>query len=322
MINWGIIGAGNIAHRFAKSLENVEGAHLYAVARRTLEKAKEFQADHPCDKVYDDYQALIDDQAVDAIYIALPHKLHLEWVEKSLKAKKAVLCEKPATMNLEEMEKIEKMAQEENVFFMEAMKSRFTPAYKAVKKHVEKGHIGQLEQITTSLCRVFPEDQASYHYEVGQGGCLLDMGVYNIALLEDYTVSPWEIESLDFELADNGVETYVNVQLRSKDITATIESAFDRTTETVAIFQGSKGEIRLYDFHRPTSYDLIIEDKPIQKIHLDYIVDDFYGEIQHVMDCLVQNKIESPVMPLEGSVNVAKIMEEIKNAIHSRANKV
>lgn len=317
MINWGIIGAGNIAHRFANSLEHVEGAHLYAVARRTMEKAKEFQADHPCDKAYDDYQALIDDDAVDAIYIALPHKLHLEWVEKSLKAKKAVLCEKPATMNLEEMETIQKLAQEENVLFMEAMKSRFTRAYQAVKEHLTEGHIGQLEHITTSLCRIFPEDQASYHYEVGQGGCLLDMGVYNIALVEDYTKSPWKIESLEYELAENGVETYVNVQLRSKEITARIESAFDRSTETVAVFQGSKGKIRLFDFHRPTSYELMIGDYPVEEIHLEHTVDDFYGEIQHVMECLTQNKVESPIMPLDGSVNIAGIMEAIKQAIHS-----
>ncbi|XJS10146.1 Gfo/Idh/MocA family protein [Aerococcaceae bacterium WGS1372] len=317
MVNWGIIGAGNIAHRFAKSLEHVEGAHLYAVARRTIKKAKEFQSVHPCDKVYDDYQALIDEEKVEAVYIALPHKFHLEWVEKSLKAKKAVLCEKPATMNLQEMELIQALAKEKKVFFMEAMKSRFTRAYQAVKQHIEEGDIGQLQHITTSLCRVFPEDRASYHYEVGQGGCLLDMGVYNIALIEDYTKEPWVIENLEFELTDDGVETYVNAQLSANQISATIESAFDRSTETVAIFQGSKGNIRLYDFHRPTAYDLEIDHKAKQNIQLVHEVDDFYGEISHVMDCLANNRLESTVMSMDNSVNVAGIMEEIKHAINN-----
>lgn len=318
MIKWGIIGAGNIAHRFARSLDQVEGAKLYAVARRTLDKAREFQAEHPCEKVYDDYQALIDDEGVDAIYIALPHKFHLEWVEKSLKAKKAVLCEKPATMNLEEMESIQRLAQEENVFFMEAMKSRFTDAYQAVKKHIQDGEIGELTHISTSLCRVFTPEQSSYHYEVGQGGCLLDMGVYNIALIEDFTQKAWTLEALEFEATDDGVETYVNAQLRTGQVTAVVESAFDRSTETVAVFEGSQGCIRLWDFHRPVTYEMMVEGEPAQKFDHPYEVDDFYGEIVHVMDCLNHKQLESTVMPIEGSVNIATIMETIKQEIKKR----
>src|SRR4051794_30597964 len=134
MINWGIIGAGNIAHRFADSLEHVEGAQLYAVARRTMEKADQFRAEHPSEVSYDNYQNLLDDDKVDAVYIALPHQLHLEWVEKALRAGKAVLCEKPATLSAVEMRQITKTVHEKQVFFMEAMKSRFVPAYREVKE--------------------------------------------------------------------------------------------------------------------------------------------------------------------------------------------
>lgn len=314
MINWGIIGAGNIAHRFANSLEKVEGARLYAVARRTIAKAEEFRQQHPCEAVYDDYQALIDDENVDAIYIALPHILHLEWVEKSLTAKKAVLCEKPATMNLDEMKRIQQIANEEKVFFMEAMKSRFTKAYRSVKNHIENGDIGELQDIHTSLCRVFKEEDASYHYDADQGGCLLDMGVYNIALIEDYMDMPVTVESIEYEVTPIGVETYVNAKLRSSNITATVESAFDRDTETVAVFTGSNGSIRMYDFHRPTSYELI-QDGKSHRFNIPHEVDDFYGEIQHVVLCLTNGLYESPIMPLEDSVNTATIMDEIKSKI-------
>lgn len=74
MINWGIIGAGNIAHRFADSLAEVDDAELYAIANRTIEKAKKFQTEHPSQKAYDSYEELLADDNIDVVYIALPHK--------------------------------------------------------------------------------------------------------------------------------------------------------------------------------------------------------------------------------------------------------
>lgn len=157
MIKWGIIGAGNIANRFANSLEEVTDGELYAVANRTIEKAETFKANHPCEKAYGSYQELLDDDQVDAVYIALPHKYHLEWVLKAIQAGKAILCEKPATINQAEVSKIEAALNAKPVFFMEAMKSRFTPAYQAVKELVAQGEIGEVHTVTTSLCRKFDE---------------------------------------------------------------------------------------------------------------------------------------------------------------------
>ncbi|UUX34794.1 Gfo/Idh/MocA family protein [Fundicoccus culcitae] len=314
MINWGIIGAGNIAHRFAKSLESVEGARLYAVARRTLAKAEAFKAMHPCDVAYGDYQALLDDQAVDAVYIALPHLLHYEWIEKAILAGKAVLCEKPATMNVEEMTRVKALADKHQVFFMEAMKSRFTPAYQAAKASVLAGDIGEIEGITTSLCRVFLEEEATYHYEADQGGCLLDMGIYNAAFIEDFIDGPLQINEVDSIETEDDVEIYINAIFYSDEKEYVLESAFDRETETVAVISGSKGILRVPDFHRPQRYELITEGST-QVFDIPYIVDDFYGEIQHVVNLLEAGKLESPIMPMQASINAIAIIEQIKTLI-------
>lgn len=313
MINWGIIGAGNIAHRFANSLEEVENAELYAVANRTIEKAKAFKEEHPSEKAYDSYNALLADENVDAVYIALPHKFHLEWVEKAIRAGKAVLCEKPATLSNNEMKKISSIANEERVFFMEAMKSRFSPAYQEVKQLIEEGIIGEVEEVFTSLCRVFPPGEG-YHYKPVQGGCLLDMGVYNAAFIEDFIESPFELKEIEYELYNDEIEVYVNAKLQSGNKKAVIESAFDRNTETKAVITGTKGSIIVPDFHRPTSYILEI-DGASKEVIVPYIVDDFYGEITHVMDCLEKNQLESSVMSLTHSENVATLLDQMKAAI-------
>ncbi len=314
MIKWGIIGAGNIAHRFADSLEKVNGAVLYAVSNRTIEKAEKFQESHPCEKAYGSYAELLADENIDAVYIALPHKYHLEWVQQAFEAGKAVLCEKPATLNQDEMSEIIELAREKQLFFMEAMKSRFTPAYREVKSLVDTGEIGEILGVFTSLCRVFPQNNSGYYFEPEQGGCLLDMGVYNAAVIEDFTTEPFELEAIDYEMHENGVEIYTNAKLTSGNVEVILESAFDRETETKAVIRGTKGLIIVPDFHRPTSY--ILQTRGTMKsVEVPYEVDDFYGQIAHVVECLTNEQVESPVMTLKNSLNVAKLIDTIKAGI-------
>ncbi|MEY8371184.1 Gfo/Idh/MocA family oxidoreductase [Aerococcaceae bacterium 50-4] len=314
MIKWGIIGAGNIAHRFANSLEEVPDGILYAVANRTTEKAEAFKADHPCDKAYGSYQELLDDRQVDAVYIALPHKFHLEWVLKAIAAGKAILCEKPATMNQAEAEEIEAALASQPVFFMEAMKSRFTPAYQAVKELVKAGEIGDITKISTSLCRKFNEANATYHFEPGQGGCLLDMGVYNVALLEDFLPGEFVLKEIDYELYDDQVEVCVNAVFEVANVEAVVESGFDRLTDARAVISGSKGEIVIHDFHRPTKFDLIVDGK-VTNNEIINVVDDFYGEITHVQNNLKAARLESNRMPISDTIKVASIIDQMKAAI-------
>ena len=92
MIRWGILGAGKIATRFAASLEQEPNSILKAIAVRKEEKARQFQEKFEVEKIYLDYDALIEDEEIDAIYLSLPHGLHKDWAIKALKAHKAVLC--------------------------------------------------------------------------------------------------------------------------------------------------------------------------------------------------------------------------------------
>ncbi|RPA59593.1 gfo/Idh/MocA family oxidoreductase [Aerococcus agrisoli] len=315
MINWGIIGAGNIAHRFANSLAQVEGGHLYAVANRTIEKAQAFQADHPSDKAYGSYEELLNDENVDAVYIALPHQLHLEWIEKAFKAGKAVLSEKPATMNVTEAKEIARLQEKYPVFFMEAMKSRFTPAYEAVAQRIQAGEIGDITKITTSLCRVFDEATSSYHFQEGPGGCLLDMGIYNAGLMQGLLPGNYILQDVTFEMHPNNIEKYVYATFDVDGVPTTLESAFDRQTDTEAVITGTKGEIVVYDFHRPTSYAVTIRDGETEYIEAPYVVDDFYGEIKHVVDLLESGKIESDRMPIADTIAMADIISQIKGRI-------
>lgn len=314
MLKWGIIGAGNIANRFAEALALVEGASLYAVACRTMEKAEQFRLVHPSEMAYDSYQALLDDPEVDAVYIAVPHKYHAEWVKKALKAKVAVLCEKPAALTQAEAKEMTDLAAAEGVFFMEAQKSRFVPAYIELKSRIDQGDIGEVLQVRTSLCHVFNEATSTYHFEPVQGGTLLDMGVYNLSVLEDFMPSPMEVTEVEYVMHPNNIEVYVKATLAAGGVTGVIETAFDRETETMAVIEGTKGSVRIPDFHRAARYELTVDGQS-RWVDVGYDHDDFYSEIQHAVTCIQENKLESPLMSHEDTLNIAGLVDQLKASI-------
>src|SRR3972149_10407564 len=104
--NWGILGPGRIAHQFADGLKVIDDASLYTVASSKIERAKEFADEYGGAKIYNSYEALVNDPEVDGVYIATPHRFHFENVMLALNAGKPVLCEKPLTVNAGETKKL------------------------------------------------------------------------------------------------------------------------------------------------------------------------------------------------------------------------
>ncbi|WP_252723238.1 Gfo/Idh/MocA family protein [Pseudotamlana agarivorans] len=141
-INWGIIGLGKIANKFATDLQTVPGAKLYAVASRTQEKANAFAEKFNATKSYDSYKSLVEDPNIDAVYIATPHTFHKENTLMSLDQGIAVLCEKPFAMNSEEVQEMVFKAKEKNVLLMEALWTYFLPHYNYVLDLIENKTYG------------------------------------------------------------------------------------------------------------------------------------------------------------------------------------
>ena len=98
-IRWGVLGPGNIAQQFATGLQSASSAQLVAVGSRSQAKADEFGAGFGASHRHGSYKALVEDPDVDAVYVATPHPMHAEHALLALNAGKAVLCEKPFTVN-------------------------------------------------------------------------------------------------------------------------------------------------------------------------------------------------------------------------------
>ncbi len=313
-MKWGIIGAGRIAHRFVNSLEHFDDCELYAVSCRTQTKADAFKEQHHACVAYAGFDKIVTDSNVDAVYIATPHQYHFEWIIKCLEAKKAVLCEKPACMNSNEMKQVMQLAKENHVLFMEAMKTRFIPLYKEIKQRIINQEIGKILSIETSLCNEMTLDMIkdSYLMDPNSGGVLTDTGIYCIAWLEDYLKDSYTIDSVETNIQNN-INLYTNAKLHFGDVSAVMECAMDRKKDRHAIIYGIKGKIVVEDLHRPQK--AIIETNHVEELNIPYIVDDFYGQLEEFIDLWKHNQTESKIMSLESSLRCAEIMDAIQEHV-------
>ncbi|WP_249030030.1 Gfo/Idh/MocA family protein [Tannockella kyphosi] len=313
MIRWGVIGAGNIAHRFCEALKSQKDSELYAVSCRSEQKAFAFQEEFPCKKAYGTFQAIIDDEKIDAVYVALPHMYHYEWVIKALVAKKAVICEKPAMMSSEQMKKVKEVAIENNTFFMEAMKSRVVPLYRELVKRVDE--IGEIQKVITSFCNISEYQENAYHYQPVQGGCLLDLGIYNTAFLVDFLQGDYTMEVNDVTFYENGIELYIYATMTySNGTVGILETAFDRKKENFVVLEGTKGKIVIPLLHRPEMME-IHKDGNIEIVEKKYEIDDFYSQIDHSCTCIASGKIESEINTFDRSIRAIEIIENINALI-------
>ncbi len=182
-IKWGILSTGWIAHKFAAALQVADNSELYAVGSRTLTSAKKFADEFHVPKAYGSYEELINDHAVDVVYIGTPHNLHLENTLLALDNNKHVLCEKPMGVNRKEEERMIEKAKEKNLFLMEALWSRFLPNIIKTKELIDSGEIGDIKLLTAFFSVISDNGPEHRHYNIELcGGTILDTGIYNIFL--------------------------------------------------------------------------------------------------------------------------------------------
>ena len=151
MFRIGIIGAGHIAEKMAATINGMPDVEAYAVASRQYGKAAAFAGRFGFTRAYGSYEELVEDPAVDLVYVATPHSLHYDHVRLCLSHGKAVLCEKAFMANAREAEEVTRMSEENNVFLAEAIWTRYMPFQKTVRDIVYSGAIGRPMMLSAHL---------------------------------------------------------------------------------------------------------------------------------------------------------------------------
>ncbi|MBK8850759.1 MAG: Gfo/Idh/MocA family oxidoreductase [Saprospiraceae bacterium] len=316
MIRWGIIGLGKIARVFATEFRYLDHAALLFAAssdsNRAASFAKEFNIPH-----FGSYTDLLSSTEVDAVYIALPHNQHFEFIVKCLNAGKHVLCEKPITVNFQQLEAIKMLAGQKNLFVMEAMWTLFLPSVKKAKQWLNEGKIGKLTGIDIEFAFPAPEPGPKRLFDPQlAGGSLLDIGIYPITLcqfLMEGLSKNWQVSHL---IHESGVDSSVSITLQYPDILAHLSCSFLYRGRNAAVIYGEKGSITLPVFWKSKEVALTDNNGGL----LDYFKDEseyhgFYYEMQHANQCILDGKIQSDQVSMAWSTSVISFMDEVRNKI-------
>jgi predicted dehydrogenase len=316
IIRWGIIGLGNIAHKFAQDLLKVDDAQLYAVASRNLSKATRFSETYHVSQAYGNYEDLVKDPNVDAIYIATPHSLHKENTLLCLQNKKAVLCEKPFAMNYEEVKEMISTSKANETLLMEALWTYFLPHYQFVLKEIKNKSLGELKRLEADFGfkPEFDPNSRIIKKSLG-GGSLLDIGIYPIFASLSSLGIPEQIEA-SASFFDNRVDSSCSMKFIYKNkVSALLQSTLLKETPTEAIFYFDHGIIKLNSrFHEPTTVT-VIDDKGERTLDFDYDSIGYYYEIMHFNALLRAGKTESDVMTFDFSKNLIKTLDAVRQKI-------
>jgi predicted dehydrogenase len=314
-IRWAVAGTGGISNAFVRGLKDAERAELSAVVSRSRERAEQFAAKYNVKKSYADFDALLDDREVDIIYIGVPHSAHKELAIKAFTAGKAVLCEKPAAINAAELRQMIDCARQHRVFFMEALWSRFVPPVVKAREWLAGGLAGDVRMVQGNFGfkADLPPEHRLRNINLG-GGALLDAGVYPIsfASMAFDGRRPREISSV-LTLGETGVdEEAVALLYWGPHQTAMVSAAIGLTTINDLWIYGTEGCIHLPSFVFCHSADLVLPGRPPYHWEGDFRGNGYNYEAEAVMDCLRSGCTECEVMPLDESLVIAEIMDEIR----------
>tara|TARA_Y100000590_G_scaffold275359_1_gene309153 strand:+ start:17243 stop:19249 length:2007 start_codon:yes stop_codon:yes gene_type:complete len=251
MINWGILGTGMIARALAVSIRDSEGCNLKAVASREIEKAERFSDKYNCLPV-EGYKNLLEDDELDAIYVATPHDSHFDLALASLKAKKSVLCEKPMTINSTEAMVLIDTARNNEVLLMEAFMYRTHPQTDKVRELVKKEF--KKSPLTIEASFGFSADVPKEHRLVNPdlgGGSIMDIGCYPMSMSrmivgtqeEKLFSNPISIKAKG-ELSERGIDLNASAELDFENGSkALISSAINKTLKNTVLISNDDKSI-------------------------------------------------------------------------------
>ena len=313
-IRWGILGPGSIAGKFAEGLEALPDAQLAAIGSRTPERAAAFAARFAVPRVHSSYEELVQDAEIDAIYVATPHPFHKEHTILCLEAGKAVLCEKPFTINATEAEAVVQLARTRNIFLMEAMWTRFLPAMAKVRQWIATGAIGAVRMIQADFgfrAGLNPQGRL-FNLELG-GGALLDIGVYTVSFASMLLgAKPTQIKALA-HIGETGVDEQAGIVMGYEDgALAVLSTAVRTTTAHEARILGTEGMICIEpSFWKSEKITLRAGDREEIEV-LPLIGNGYNYEAAEVGACLRQGQVESEVMPLDETIEIMHILDTIR----------
>lgn len=312
-IHWGILGPGSISHQFATGLQSASGAKLLAVGSRSQEKADAFADKFGAPKRHASYEALAADPDVHVIYIATPHPQHKDAALLCLEHGKAVLCEKPFTVNAKEAEEVIASARAKDLFVMEAMWSRFFPAMAHVRKMIADGAIGEARMLQADFgFRAGVNPDSRLFNPAMAGGGLLDVGVYPISLASMLFGTPTDVTGVA-QMGETGVDEQAALSLKyAGGQVAALTTGIRINTPQEAYILGTDGSIKIHAPWWKASKITVNAGGKSEELDLPFEGQGMNYEAEEVGNCLRAGKNESDLLPLDETLSIMRTTDTLR----------
>lgn len=317
LIRFGLIGPGRAGSRFARGLQAVEGATLAAVWGRNADRTRIYAEQFMVPEVARTLDAMLATE-IDAVYVATHPDTHAELCVEALAAGKHVLCEKPAALNVGQLEQILAAARKHDRIFMEAMKPPFFPLYRRLREHLVADPIGPVGFVRAGHCdSSIGPDYPLHFLELGGGG-IMGIGPYEAFLALDWLGPLKRVQTMG-RLSAAGVDNFAIFQTEHERGMAQLHTGIDLLSQGDALLCGPRGYVVLHaNWWNPARATVHYLDR--RKVELDepYTGGGFNYETAHFCELVREGLRESPVITGALMRGMARLLEEARLALGVR----
>jgi D-xylose 1-dehydrogenase (NADP+, D-xylono-1,5-lactone-forming) len=315
-LRWGLLGTAHINRAVIAPLRSSKKSQLVAVASRSQEKASAYAAQWSIPRFFPSYEAMLSDPEIDIVYISLPNSLHAEWSIKAMQMGKHVLCEKPLTASLPELDAVIKIARATGMVITEAFMYRHHPQTLLVKQMVEDGQIGSLQLVRGSFCytNTRPND-VRFDPSLG-GGCLWDVGCYPIGY-SCFVTGTMPTEVYGYQVTSpSGVDVLYAGQLQFPGgVISQFECSFITEYKVEMVITGDKGRLTIPEPYKPDKSTRISLQLNRQEKIINIKGQELYqGEITDMENAVLDGT--PPRISLAESREIVRIIEALYQSSH------
>lgn len=313
-IRWGVIGPGRAAARFAQGLQVVEDTSLTTVWGRNSDRARAFASKFSIPIVAPSLNDLLSAN-IDAIYVATHPDTHAEFCLQALAAGKHVLCEKPAALNVRQLQTILAASRTHDRLFMEAMKPPFFPLYVKLREYLRQDPIGPIGFVRAGHCDASIGPDYPLHFAELGGGGIMGIGPYEAFLALDWLGPVKRVQTMG-RLNSEGVDNFAIFQTEHALGMAQLHTGLDLLSRGDALLCGPRGYVLLHaNWWNPIRATIHYLDRRIVEIDEPYIGSGFNYETTHFCDLIRQGLRESHIVSHTLSLGMAGLLEEARVAL-------
>lgn len=313
MFKVGIIGAGWIAEKMTAALAPLDDYCVYAIASRSIDKAKSFAERWGVEKAYGSYEEMVADKDVDLVYIATPHSHHFPHAMLAVNAGKPVLVEKAFTANAAQAEELIAAARAKGLFITEAIWTRYMPLSHKIREIMESGMIGKPRLLTATLSYMMEFKERILRPDLC-GGALLDLGVYALNFARMYFGKDIVKTVSNCHVGPTGVDLQECISLSFADgKMANLQAGTLCLNDRQGIINGTEGYIRVDNINCPEVVEVYRNYELVERhVKPDDMVNGYEYQVVECRRCIEEGLVESPMMPHDETISIMKQMDQLR----------